>query len=160
MTTIRCAAARVAAALIAVAAIFPTGASASPGDLDLPFGGGDGHVSFSGASLDRDLQALDIEVLSDGRTMVFGSVSLSGGPEIGALVRFDANGLPDPTWNGGQPVVPQGSIAQAAFVLDSEDRVLWRGLNGKLQRYTTSGVLDASFGDRNGTGIIRRFRPR
>ena len=90
--------------------------------------------------------AEDIEVLTGGRTIVYGSFPLPGSSSSGILA-FTASGAIDSTWNGGVPIAWDSSfqIPQRTLVVDASERVLARE-GTVIARFTATGAPDATWG--------------
>lgn len=79
------------------------------------------------------------------------------------LVALNANGTVDTTWgSAGTVVLPVGTLSFAlsfsALTVDSSGRLLalasGSGTDAFIVRYSTSGVIDATFGNANGTQAL------
>jgi uncharacterized delta-60 repeat protein/CSLREA domain-containing protein len=128
------------------------------GALDATFGtGGVVTTVFAGSS---DL-ARAMEIQPDGRILLAGQASSGTSLDL-AVVRYNANGTLDTTFNGTGTVlvdVGTGSNDQGYdLALQADGRILVTGFTNAagttdlvLVRLTTSGALDTSF---NGTGRV------
>ena len=128
------------------------------GTLDTTFNG-TGKVTTPIGSGDDIGDSVAIQ--SDGRIVVAG-YSHNGVDYDIALVRYNANGTLDTTFNGtGKVVTPIGSIHDQAFsvaiqtdghiVVAGQSASEGQGTDFALARYNTNGTLDTTF---NGTGIV------
>ncbi|MBF0094465.1 MAG: DUF4347 domain-containing protein, partial [Alphaproteobacteria bacterium] len=96
-----------------------------------------------------------VAVQSDGKIVVAGEVSFSGGNDF-ALARYNTDGSLDGTFGTGGKVttaIGSGNDVIRAMVVDGSGRIVVSGYasNGSdndfvVARYTSAGVLDASFG--------------
>jgi uncharacterized delta-60 repeat protein len=107
-------------------------------------------------------RATDIIIQDDGTILVSG-YTLIDSQNLFVLAKYSTNGSPDITF-GSQGIVttPLGSTAQAlSMARDSAGNIILAGASDKnlaLVRYTSAGVLDATF---NGNGIlIENFHTR
>jgi len=127
----------------------------SGGTLDTPFGGGDG---IGTVALPIGSAAFALAVQTDGRIVLAGIAEQHDGPPpaIGALARFDSNGNLDASFNGGTVTLAISGV-EAFFqdlAIQSDGAIVAAGgtspSDGVFQtlvsRYTSSGVLDPSFG--------------
>lgn len=131
---------------------------AVPGALDPTFSG-DGKASFSIGGLN----AVDVAVQPDGKTVVAGTHTDSGGNVNLALARFNVDGQPDSTFGSGGlaitqlfnlsderihavAIAPDGKIVVAGSVQPgtTEDELL-------VYRYNANGTVDTTF---NGNGRV------
>jgi len=147
--------------LISVGCYFgiPLEANAAPGDLDASFGT-DGKVATSIGSGSSNDEAFGVALQSDGKIVVAG-YSFTGSNEDFSVVRYNANGTLDTSFNvtgkvttaiGGLGDVGQGVVVQ------SDGKIVvagysWNGSNEDFAvvRYNANGSLDTSF---NGTGKV------
>jgi uncharacterized delta-60 repeat protein len=140
--------------------VVASSAQGAPGDLDLTFGGGDGHVI---TDIQRDNrvtiseEVTDVARQADGRIVVVGGAILDDGRTVAVVVRYGRNGALDRTFGGGDGIVrtPVGrasSIATAVAVQGNGKIVVVGGAGGRflVARYHPSGALDKTFG---GDGI-------
>ena len=117
---------------------------------------GDGYFNVDPAG-DADADDLGSLVIdSSGRILLGGS---DGGAAVDfALVRLLDNGIPDPSYGGGDGIVTQdlagaGSDALNDIVLDSSGRAVAAGTrdsNFAVARFSATGPLDLSFGGGDG----------
>ncbi len=146
--------------------------------VDTSFGEGDGIISHAIGS--GDSGALEVAVQSDGKIVVVGGTGSSGerGPYAwsGAFVaRFTSTGSLDPTFGTGGVVTfsqsdgttnpaptggatgvqiaSDGDIVVAGTTDMSSCLVCDAGPEGFVRRYTSTGVLDLTFGD---GGVVTR----
>ncbi len=135
-----------------VLAAHPRTVFARAGDLDTTFGTEGGVVDSIGAG-PATVRALVLQ--ADGRLVAAGDAS-NGANEDFALVRYNADGSPDGTFNAGSavltPIGPGADIARA-LVVQSDGKLVAAGEtdNGverdfALVRYNTDGTLDPTFG--------------
>ncbi|MBI5278479.1 MAG: hypothetical protein HY854_18715 [Burkholderiales bacterium] len=122
------------------------------GDLDTTFGGGDGIVTLSISSGDDFAEAVLVQ--PDGKIVVAGA---SAGDTKFAVVRFNADGSLDSSFNGGSPVqVGAGATTNYAYSvsLQADGNILVAGqaLNGSgdydigvVRILGTTGALDSTF---------------
>jgi uncharacterized delta-60 repeat protein len=139
------------------------------GTLDTSFSGDGIALAAIGAGTAND-QALHLAVQSDGKIVLVGFtqpavVPPGGGPQDVAMARYNANGTLDTTFGTGgiviSPISPAGAIDAAQAVLSQPDgSILVAGYafssttaqDFALLRYTSTGVLDTTFG--GGDGIV------
>lgn len=131
------------------------------GALDTSFGGGDGIVVFPIGS--GDDQAYSIIEDREGNLVVAGSANNGSNWDF-ALARFTSAGVPDASFGGGDGIVATdllGASSETAYsvIEDSSGNLVVAGgvYNGfdtdfAVARYTSSGILDTSFG--GGDGIV------
>jgi uncharacterized delta-60 repeat protein len=122
----------------------------APGDLDPTFGSG-GKV----ATADGGRYASSVAVQSDGKIIVAGSAVIGSGSNF-ALARYTAAGALDGGFGSGGVVITNfGSDSDAgqSVVVQNDGKIVVVGYSGThpnydfaLARYTTAGMLDASFG--------------
>lgn len=127
------------------------------GQLDGSFGPGGYRIVADPAG--GSASAFAIAVDSDDKIVLAGNVANMANPNGAvAVVRLNANGTPDTTFNGGQ-IASVGLVnggGANAVVIDAQHRVVLAGVaipGGALissamalVRYTNAGVADASFG--------------
>ena len=141
---------------LAALAAFIRPANAAPGDLDLTFGGtGIVTTDFGNGGSGRD-----VAIQSDGQIVVVGEAYVGSSYDM-ALVRYNANGSLDTTFNGSGKVTTafgSGSDNGNSLVIQSNGKIVvagtaWNGLkyDFALGRYNANGTLDTSF---NGTGKV------
>ena len=126
--------------MVLVATALP--ARADPGDLDLNFGGGTGHVS---AVVAGNQDGTDVAVRPSGRVLVVS--------EGGTIVQFLANGDPDTGFGSGGVVTGTPGVQIYAMALDSLGRLLLAGDMGTdvfVERLLPNGDPDADFGGGDG----------
>ena len=139
-------------------ASFTVTVTSSPGDLDVSFDT-DGKVTTAIGGGDDFGQKMAVQ--SDGKILVAG-YSSNGGDIDFALVRYNADGMLDTTFNGTGKVttaIGSGDDAGESVAVQSDGKILVGGYSrsviGKnefaLVRYQTDGTLDSSF---NSTGIV------
>ena len=136
----------------------PAGAYAAPGDLDPSFGSGDGWVLTTNPG-DEDY-ALDIAVDSTERIVMVGDRETGTGETEAVVVRYTAAGDLDPSFGGGDGIVPfrfgTGTRDSApAVTIDGSNRIVVAGNYGEppcsnfcatgVVRLTESGQLDSTF---------------
>jgi uncharacterized delta-60 repeat protein len=138
--TLRGLVAPVAAAALVLAGV----AGAAPGDLDPSFGdGGIVTITFS----DSD-EAAALAVQPDGKIVVAGFARV----QRSAIVRYNADGTLDPTFDGDGIVRPDLDFFPNALAVQADGKLVVAGLlyrrNGVfgLLRLNGDGSLDASFG--------------
>jgi len=126
--------------------------NAGPGDLDLTFGTGGKVTTAIGSGIER---GHGIAVQTDGKIVVAGISA----PNM-AVLRYNADGSLDTTFNGTGIVIPDfGANASAYSVaLQGDGRILVAGskntANGSdfaIARFNSDGSLDTNF---NGTGTV------
>lgn len=123
------------------------------GTLDNTFGVGGIQTTPIGAP--NSSLAFAIVLQPDDKIVAVGSAFV-GGLQQFVVVRYDSNGVLDPAFNGiGYTQTPVASSLSAAFgvALQSDGKIVVTGqaLDGSDQtvavaRYTTAGILDATFG--------------
>jgi uncharacterized delta-60 repeat protein len=126
---------------------------AVPGSLDPTFSG-DGKATFSIANLN----ATDVAVQADGKAVVAGTRTDSGGNVDLALARFTVDGQPDSTFgNAGLTLTPLFNLYRErihAVAVAPDGKIVVVGtVDGSLlvYRYNTDGTVDTSF---NGNGRV------
>jgi uncharacterized delta-60 repeat protein len=118
-------------------------ARADPGDLDLRFGGGTGHVS---AVVAGNQDGVDVAVRPSGRVLV-----VSAG---GTVVQFLANGNPDAGFGSGGIVAGTPGIEISAMALDPLGNLVLTGEMGTdlfVERLLPNGDPDPDFGGGDGS---------
>lgn len=146
--------------LLMLAMCFGTLAQGAPGDLETTFGTG-GKVTTDFAN--RDDQGRSVAVQSDGRIVVAGS-SFDGNSVAFALVRYNADGSLDTSFNGTGKVTTGIQVFDygLSVALQSDGKIVVAGssynspLGGgsttiAVVRYNANGSLDTTFG---GTGKV------
>jgi hypothetical protein len=160
-----------AAVTAAVVGLWSAVSGAAPGDVDTGFGTG-GEVAppigfLVGTALDRA-----------GRILVAGVPSLGPGPAPPIVARYDASGVPDPTFGeGGVARLASGELGSfVAFAVQPDgppllalaqavptgNQILGTLHDLRVIRLTTAGAVDSSFGDGgSAAGVpIRATSPR
>ncbi len=112
------------------------------GSLDTSFNGTGKVITSFGSSI-----ANDLAIQADGKIVVAGS----SGNNSFAIVRYNADGSLDTTFNGtGKVITPGGGASSVAIQADG--KIIAAGSSPfTLVRYNTDGTLDTSF---NGTGKV------
>lgn len=129
----------------------------SSGVLDTSFGNGDGLVTWGTGSLE---QGRSVTIDDSGNILVAG-LTLSGGNYDVVLTRFTSDGVLDTTFGDGDGVVIWDDSHELGYSVttttDGSGNILVAGQssNGSdtdfvLLRFTSSGVLDTSFGGGDG----------
>lgn len=123
------------------------------GTLDTSFGAGNGLVTTDINPSQND-RAFAVVLQPDGKIIAVGNTSTTQGSVV--VIRYNANGAPDPTFGtGGITVTSLTSDASAfAATLQPDGKILVAGRSSAssgvtsflLLRYTVGGVLDTSFG--------------
>ena len=146
-------AATTGAVLLAVLAVAPD-AQAAPGDLDPSFSrNGKVLIDFAGG----DDGASAVAAQPDGKVVAAGFASLPVGGRAFALVRFDVDGVRDPSFGGDGIVATRfgdGSAAARAIAIEDDGDIVVAGASSQpetgwdftLARYEPDGSLDPSFG--------------
>ena len=100
-----------------------------------------------------------VAVQSDGKIVVAGGVPGKNGFTVPAVLRFLSNGGPDKSFGANGTVVPPnrfGSYSTAAIQPDGKILVATNGgVDGELDRFTSAGKLDSSFGSQG--AVIFKF---
>jgi uncharacterized delta-60 repeat protein len=145
------------ALIVSVCLIGADSAEAAPGDLDPTFGGGDGWVLTDLGGEDIEL---DVAVDSAGRIVLVGGRETGAGESEAAVVRYTAAGDPDPSFGGGDGIVPfrfgTGTRDSApAVAINGSNRIVVAGNYGEppcpsfcntaVVRLTESGQFDSTF---------------
>ena len=123
------------------------------GTLDTTFGTG-GIVTTDFDHLDD--QAADVALQSDGKIVVFGTVTVAANTTEFGVTRYNTNGSLDTTFGtGGLVTTDVGPFAGAQrMVIQPDGKIVAVGGNGfHLVRYNPNGSLDTSFGT---GGIVSR----
>ncbi len=116
------------------------------GSLDNTFNaGGTGVLNFSGG-------VFSISVQSDGKIVIGGSFTIffTAGPSLGKLVRLNADGTMDTTFNNGTNVGINGDVIAnlqpdgKILVTGSFDYVMFTNYN-RIMRFNANGTLDTTF---------------
>ena len=146
-------AATTGAVLLAVLPVAPD-AQAAPGDLDPSFSrNGKVLIDFAGG----DDAASAVAAQPDGKVVAAGYASLPVGGRAFALVRFDVDGVRDPSFSGNGVVATRfgdGSAAARAIAIEDDGDIVVAGASSEpetgwdfaLARYEPDGSLDPSFG--------------
>lgn len=121
---------------------------------------GDGGILVAG-NLNGFAQTAVLD--GDDKVVVAGNLGVAGQAQFFLMRYLLEDGAPDPTWNGGTPVVTTiGSTSDALALARQSDGKLvaagWTvsgdaGALGAVARYNTNGTLDTAFGGSN-TGFI------
>ncbi len=161
-------AATTGAVLLAVLAVAPD-AQAAPGDLDPSFSrNGKVLIDFAGG----DDGASAVAVQPDGKVVAAGFASLPVGGRAFALVRFDVDGVRDPSFSGNGVVATRfgdGSAAARAIAVEDDGDIVVAGTSSQpetgwdftLARYEPDGSLDPLVRpERPGDDRPRRLRGR
>lgn len=135
----------------------------SAGVLDTTFAGGSGYLSYDSGIGTSDDKAKDIVLDRDGNLLVTGRAG-NNAPDVGDLFvwRVTPNGVADTAFNGSGVVIETDALEGTGINVDAAGNIVIAGskvVSGNLTdmalwRYTSSGVLDTSFGgdyDSNGT---------
>jgi uncharacterized delta-60 repeat protein len=140
----------ISAALTVCVLALVTEAAAAAGDLDSSFGTGGTVTSDFGGRGDA---ALAVAIQPDGKIVAVGNSSQTGVFNVDfALARYMPNGSLDPTFGSGGTVLSDfGSTLDAGsdVVLQPDGGIVVAGTSNRdfaIARYTSSGVLDPSFG--------------
>lgn len=127
-------------------------------DTGWPDSGFGAFFGFCTAAIgtDGDAVLFDVAELPDGKFIAVGSAA-SGGHTDFALVRFDENGCPDPSFgsNGGllTAILPGADERARSVVVQPDGRIVVLGDTGgspsafAVVRYRPDGSLDPTFGD-------------
>jgi len=146
------------ALLVILLGLLPAAVQAAPGNLDPSFGTGGSVITDLGG----EDYARDVTTDSSGRVVVVGRSERSNQTESEAIVvRYTASGQLDPTFGGGDGIVPLhfgvGSFDSAAAVaIDGSGRIMVAGgtesdisctsyCHAAIARLTSNGQLDPSF---------------
>jgi uncharacterized delta-60 repeat protein len=145
--------------LFALSLLIPVVALAAPGDLDSTFNGTGIVVT---PVLESDGSASAVVVQSDGKIVAAGSV-FNGSDFDFALVRYDALGVLDPAFGGGDGIVTTaigpGDDQIEALIQQADGKLVAAGLSYDatfdsstvtLVRYLEDGTPDPSFGGGDG----------
>ena len=125
----------------------------SNGSLDKTFGGGDGKVvtDFGGFE-----EAYSVAIQINGKIVVAGGTTASGGDFDFAIARYNANGTLDNTFGGGDGKVITGFGGQEmvnSVAIQSNGKIVAAGYTNAsggdndfaLARYNSNGTLDNTF---------------
>jgi uncharacterized delta-60 repeat protein len=129
----------------------------SPGQLDTTFGSGGSVTSLLGSSSFAYATALQ----SDGKILAAGQATVGSGYQFG-LARYTTSGSLDTSFGSSGTVttkIGSGGFAWATAVQPTDGKIVLGGFGSfsktgndfALARYTTSGSLDKSFGNRGTT---------
>jgi uncharacterized delta-60 repeat protein len=157
--------ARLAAAAVVAALLFPALLSAARGDLDRTFGSaGKVTTDFGGNE-----SAWGLAVQSDGKAVVAGTRFDPGPSDDFVLARYTTSGALDSTFDGDGKVTtdfggrsdgaddvaiqPDGKLVAAGSGFPAQVRPL----DFALARYNRDGTLDTTFGD--GGKVLTTFEP-
>ena len=127
-------------------------ASGQAGKLDPTFGIGGITTLQNVVTGNTNFFAIGaVAVQSDGKIVVAGGIPSNTGFTVPAVLRFLPNGGPDKTFGAnGTVVLPNrfGSYGAAAIQTDGKILVATGGdgVDGELDRFTSAGKLDSSFG--------------
>jgi uncharacterized delta-60 repeat protein len=132
----------------------------APGCLDLTFGSGGMVITSPPLADDLNNSALDMVFLNDGKIVILARATDTASTFQNVLVRYNGDGQLDATFaTGGFLYIPSGAFPGAYARrlikqnISGQERfvVAWGDRCGsvdciKVQRYTTAGALDPSFG--------------
>jgi uncharacterized delta-60 repeat protein len=121
------------------------------GAVDTTFG--TGGVITTPVSLSADDEAASVAIQADGKIVAAGNV----GNSDFALVRYEPDGSPDPTFGVGGIVTTNFPIGMSSgvewandVIIQSDDKIVAAGRSSGrfgVARYNTDGTLDSSFGN-------------
>jgi uncharacterized delta-60 repeat protein len=146
---------------LACACVIAAGSAQAAGNLDPLF---QGKIAKPiGTGVDR---AYDMVVQPDGKIVLAGATFNNSLVDT-ALIRFNSDGGPDPTFNFAQPVVTsfsaQNDLANAV-ALQADGKIVVAGyatVNGKSQmmiaRFNEAGGLDTTFGNQGVVILVSEF---
>ena len=129
------------------------------GGVDTAFGGGDGEMTFSFTSPDRESNVNAIAVDASNRIIAVGSVDVAGDPDDTAVARITAGGILDGSFAGGDGVnvlpLSPGNFDEALDVAIQpwDGRIVVVGsaeFDAYALRLDTGGDRDLSF---SGNGV-------
>jgi uncharacterized delta-60 repeat protein len=135
------------------------------GSLDPSFSGGHVETGFEYPSAARD-----VAVQPNGRVIAVGAASVPDGFGAFALVRYKANGTPDPSFDGdGRVFTPVSQLYSGgafALAIQHDGHVVAAGFRvnrkkrseGVLIRYRPNGAIDRSFGSNGQVQFAARGR--
>ena len=135
---------------LAVIFILTQSANAAPGDLDSAFGTGGFVTTDVRGAADS---GMSVAVQSDGRIVVAGFSASASTAQV-AVVRYNADGSVDPSFNGTGRAVGGfsgvlGSVFANSVAIQSDGKIVVAGTsNGSgfaVARFNSTGTLDASF---------------
>ena len=124
----------------------------SNGALDPSFGAG--GVSLTDIGLGSDDSAYGVTVQKDGKVVAVGRTNANGGYDI-ALVRYQKNGVLDPTFGlGGIVITDLGGFEEGrAVAIEADGKIVVAGYTNTLGsydfvvlQYNQNGTLDTNFG--------------
>lgn len=147
---------RVSLFIFSISLIASQQAAAQAGKLDPTFGsGGIVTTDFGNQSNSNVATANAVTVQPDGKILVCGGVPSHTGFPAPAVARYNTNGSLDTTFGTGG-IVATTSLEDAPFTavtLQSDGKIVATagGFTAYLVRYTSSGVLDSTFGT---SGIV------
>jgi uncharacterized delta-60 repeat protein len=127
------------------------------GTLDTSFGGGIGYVRLDGPGSPSEAEGFDVAIQpADGKIVVVGTTTVTGGPGNVMVARFNVDGTPDATFaTGGYKIgspPPNDSFGATGVALESDGSIIVAGGdNGHplLMRFfggPTASALPASGG--------------
>lgn len=118
------------------------------GSLDMSFNGTGSVITSVGNSG----YARSVAIQADGKIVTAGNSGVGSNSQF-ALVRYNANGSLDTSFNGSGIVVTPVSGSANAVAIQADGKIVAAGRNQIIAvvRYTTDGKLDTSF---NGTGVV------
>jgi uncharacterized delta-60 repeat protein len=100
-----------------------------------------------------------VAIQSDGKIVVAGGVPGKNGFTVPAVLRFLSNGGPDKSFGAnGTAVLPNSFGSYGAAAIQPDGKILvatGNGANGELDRFTSAGKLDSSFGSKG--AVIFKF---
>jgi len=132
--------------------LLPTQAAAQAGQLDPTFGtGGIVTTDFGDQNSSNNAATANAAVIQpDGKIVVVGAAPGSNDFPIAAVLRYNSNGSLDSTFGTGG-IVTTASIEDVPFTsvaLQSDGKIVAvaGGFSAFVVRYTSTGVLDSTFG--------------
>lgn len=137
----------------------------STGALDTSFGGGDGLFTHKINSSDR---VNDMAIDSLGNIILVGKTFISGEADDLAVWKITPSGVLDTTFGGGNGYVTHRTGSGSSYyeeghsvTIDANDNIIVSGstvANGAaIWKFTSTGVLDTSFGGGNGFVLNATF---
>jgi len=151
---------------VASAALLSCSVLAAPGDLDTTFGGGKGWsaAGFAGSRTEDQLHSVIVQ--TDGKIVIAGSRAPGSTGYDFVLLRYNADGSPDPVFGSGGKLVTNFSSTEdhAVTVIQQADgKLVVAGYSGTgnnnnlaLARYNSiDGTLDGTFG--SGGKVVTDF---
>jgi uncharacterized delta-60 repeat protein len=134
---------------------FALGRYNSDGSLDATFGSG-GKVTTAFANVSNAANAVVLQ--ADGKIVAAGFTSNGAGNDDFALARYTTSGSLDTSFGSGGKVTTDFAVSQDranAVVLQADGKIVAAGFSSSrnpsdfaLARYTASGLLDTSFGNK------------